>query len=129
MSKKNHKKRVLVVEQEAFLARIICRGLTHAGFKVKRIATGEAALENLNEHGTDFVIVATDMHPMNGEEFCRRLQSENPDRSFPVFVMSDSAQDMYPRWSHWFSNFRMIDKPISLRFIIEAMEKHQGQAA
>lgn len=129
MGAKLHKKKVYVVEQEAFLARIICRGLVQAGFKARHLATGEAALALLAEHSPDFLIVATAMQPMSGEEFCRRLQSEYPDRAFPVFVMTDSAQDMHARWSHWFSNFRMIDKPISLRFIIESMQKHQAKVA
>lgn len=120
---------VIVVEQESFLARIICRGLTRAGFEVRHFAVGEAALEAVSDSPPDALIVTTDMSPMNGEEFCRRLQSEHSDRAFPVYVMTDSAQDMYSRWSHWFANFRMVDKPISLRSIIESIEKHHGQAA
>ena len=129
MGEKQQSKRIFVIEQEAFLARIICRGLKRAGFDVKHIATGEAALVALAEDQPDYLIVATDMHPMSGEEFCRRLQSELPDRDFPVFVMSDFAQDLQTRWSHWFSNFRMMGKPVSLRFIIETIDKLQGQAA
>ncbi len=121
--------KIFVVEQEAFLARIICRGLKEAGFDVRHFAVGEDALEAIGENAPDFVIVSTEMHPMGGEEFCRRLQSEHSDRAFPVFVMTDSAQDMFTRWSHWFSNFRMIDKPISLRSIIEFIQKQYGQAA
>lgn len=129
MTDSNNKANIMVVEQESFLARIICRGLTRSGFTVRHFAVGETALEEIGKASPDFVIVSTDMSPMSGEEFCRRLQSEHPDRSFPVFVMTDSAQDMYTRWSHWFANFRMIDKPISLRAIVESIEKHQGQAA
>ncbi len=129
MTDSNNKANIMVVEQESFLARIICRGLTRSGFAVRHFAVGETALEEIGKASPDFVIVSTDMSPMSGEEFCRRLQSEHPDRSFPVFVMTDSAQDMYTRWSHWFANFRMIDKPISLRAIVESIEKHQGQAA
>ncbi len=129
MTDTSNKATIMVVEQESFLARIICRGLTRSGFTVRHFAVGETALEEIGKTSPDFVIVSTDMSPMSGEEFCRRLQSEHPDRSFPVFVMTDSAQDMYTRWSHWFANFRMVDKPISLRAIVESIEKHQGQAA
>ena len=118
-----------MIEQEAFLARIICRGLKRAGFAVRHIATGETALEEIAKDAPDVVIVSTELSPMSGEEFCRRLHGEYPGRAFPVFVMTDSAQDTYTRWSHWFSNFKMVDKPISLRSIIESIEKHQGQAA
>lgn len=121
--------KIVVIEQEAYLARIICRGLRRAGFGVRHFAVGEDALEEISKATPDFVIVSTEMYPMGGEEFCRRLQSEHPERAFPVFVMTDSAQDMYTRWSHWFSNFKMVDKPISLRTIIESIEKQQGQAA
>ncbi|MEM7083265.1 MAG: response regulator [Pseudomonadota bacterium] len=120
---------LFVIEQESFLARIICRGLKRAGFEVHHFALPERALEQIKEQAPDYVLVSTDLYPMSGEEFCRRLQTEHSDRVFPVLVMTDSAQDMYTRWSHWFANFRMVDKPISLRAIIEYIEKNQEQAA
>ncbi|MFK8029281.1 MAG: PleD family two-component system response regulator [Gammaproteobacteria bacterium] len=129
MTDSSNKVSIFVVEQENFLARIICRGLKRAGFSVRQFAAGEDALAGIKDSTPDFVLVSTDMFPMNGEEFCRRLQSEQPEREFPVFVMTDSAQDMYSKWSHWFSNFRMVDKPISLRGIVESIEKDQGQSA
>ncbi len=128
MAKSTNTPNIIVIEQEAFLARIICRGLKQAGFSVRHFAVGEEALQDITKSTPDCVIVSTEMFPMGGEEFCRRLQSEHPDRAFPVFVMTDSAQDMFTRWSHWFSNFRMIYKPISLRSIVESIEKLQGQA-
>lgn len=129
MTDTSNASRIVVIEQEAYLARIICRGLRKAGFAVRHFATGEEALEEIGNAAPDCVIVSTEMSPMGGEEFCRRLQSEQPEREFPVFVMTDSAHDTHARWSQWFSNFRMVDKPISLRSIIESIEKHQGQAA
>lgn len=129
MTESQHTSDIFIVEQESFLARIMCRGLTRAGFEVRHFSVAETALQEISDSPPDFLIVSTEMSPMSGEEFCRRLQSEHPDRVFPVFVMTDSAQDMYSRWSHWFSNFRMVDKPISLRGIIESIEKHREQAA
>lgn len=129
MEVEQHKAKVFVLEREAFLAHIICRGLTKAGYLARYLPTPERALDVLAEQQPDFLIVATDLRPMGGEEFCRRLQADLAERTFPVFVMSDVAQDIHARWSQWFSNFRIIDKPISLRFLIEAMQKHQGQAA
>lgn len=123
------KPQIILLEQEAYLARILMRGLKKQGFHVRHFATGEAVLEELSNGTPNFMIVAADMHPMSGEEFCRRLQSDHADRDFPVFVMTDSAQDMHTRWSHWFSNFRVIDKPISLRLILELIVKGVGQAA
>jgi len=128
-STKQQRPRITVLEQEAYLARILMRGLKKAGMQVRHFATGEAVLKDLADGKPDFMIVAADMSPTSGEEFCRQLQSEHPDRDFPVFVMTDSAQDLRTRWGHWFSNFRVIDKPISLRLILEYIGKNEGQTA
>lgn len=121
------KQSVFVVEQEAFLAHVICRALTKAGYLARYLPTPEIALDILAEQQPDFLIVATDLRPMGGEEFCRRIQNDIAERTFPVFVMSDVAHDIHARWSQWFSNFRIVEKPISLRFIVEEMQKHAGQ--
>lgn len=55
---------------------------------------GEVALNSLRERWVDLVLTDINMPRMNGEEFVRRLESDELLRTIPVIVVStDSSQN------------------------------------
>lgn len=68
------KARILIVDDEPQLGRVMRTGLTSHGFEVRVAADGEAGLDVLHDWRPDLVITDLAMPNMGGLEFCRRLR-------------------------------------------------------
>lgn len=110
------------------MVRVLRHGLEKAGYRVTVVSDGDSVLRSLREESPDVLIVDSGIRPMSGEELCRRIQSDLPDRRFLTCVLTDSAEDEYASYSQWFSNFRMLEKPISLRQLLGYLERHTADA-
>ena len=66
--------RVLLVEDEAKLARLVARGLTERGDLVTIAGTGAEALDAATPDGYDVVLLDIRLPDMEGFEVCRRLR-------------------------------------------------------
>jgi DNA-binding response OmpR family regulator len=85
--------RVLVVEDDALLARGLCRNLELEGFDAQSVGTGEEALDALAQAGADPEIVVLDiMLPgIDGLEVCRRLREAGND--VPILFLTARGSD------------------------------------
>src|SRR6267142_6205814 len=74
------KQRILVVDDEPQIGRVMRTGLSTHGFDVRVAGDGEAALDLFNDWHPALVITDLSMPNMGGLEFCRllRLISEVP---------------------------------------------------
>lgn len=111
------------------MTRLLRRGLEHAGYSVITMSDGRAALRHIRKSPPDILITDADIQPMSGEELCQRLQSEMPERQFLTCVMTSSADDEYHRWASWFANFRILEKPVSMRNLLAYIEQHLADRA
>jgi len=66
--------RVLMVEDEAKLARLVARGLTERGGLVTIVGTGAEALTVGAEPGYDVILLDVQLPDMSGFDVCRRLR-------------------------------------------------------
>lgn len=68
--------RILVVEDEERVARLLCDNLEAEGYRVAQAADGESALRAAREGGMDLVLLDVMLPKMDGFEVCRRLRAE-----------------------------------------------------
>ena len=78
--------RLLVVEDEARLARALQRGLTADGFTVDVVPDGDSGLTRAREGQYDAVLLDVMLPGLSGYEVVRRLRSEN--NWVPVMMVS-----------------------------------------
>ena len=71
--------RVLVVEDEVFLAEALQSGLRHAGMAVDIATDGLVALENVAVNDYDVVVLDRDLPGVPGDEVCRQVVASRPD--------------------------------------------------
>ncbi|WP_405645506.1 response regulator transcription factor [Streptomyces uncialis] len=65
--------RVLVVEDEQFMARVLAIGLRREAMAVDVVHDGSRALEQLTVHDYDAVVLDRDLPGVHGDEVCRRI--------------------------------------------------------
>jgi len=81
--------RVLVVDDDASLRRMLERGLTAEGFAVQAVADGGAALAAVERAAPDVVVLDVTLPGMDGLVVCRRLR----DKGFGLPILMLTARD------------------------------------
>src|SRR5688500_6999815 len=78
-------KRILVVDDEAQITRVLRRSLSAHHFEVRTAADGMSALELFTDLKPDLVITDLSMPDMDGIEVCRQIRKSS---SVPIIVLS-----------------------------------------
>ena len=84
------KSRVLVVDDEPQITRVLRTVLTSQGYQVRVAAEGEAALSNFTEWRPELVITDLYMPRMDGVELCRRIRAMS---TVPIIVLSVKGEE------------------------------------
>jgi len=70
--------RVLVVEDEEYLAEAIATGLRREAMAVDVVGDGAGALEQVATNDYDILVLDRDLPVIHGDEVCRRVVAEHP---------------------------------------------------
>lgn len=112
--------RVLVVDDEAAIRRVVTRFLTRRGYDVAEAADGAAALRLLRSAHFDVILSDVRMPGLGGEELLRRLRAQGTglERRL-VFVTGDV--DWTPAGADG-PEIPVLVKPVSLASLAQAVE-------
>ncbi|HEY0169814.1 MAG TPA: response regulator transcription factor [Pyrinomonadaceae bacterium] len=86
----NQQPRILVVDDEPQLARVLRTGLKTHGYDVRVAADGVSALETFGDWPPDLVVTDLAMPNMGGLELCRRLREIS---QLPIIVLSVRGEE------------------------------------
>src|SRR5580765_7369378 len=84
------KARVLVVDDEPQITRVLRTVLSSQGYQVRTAAEGEAALSSFTDFRPELVITDLYMPHMDGVELCRRIRAMS---SVPIIVLSVKGEE------------------------------------
>jgi two-component system, OmpR family, KDP operon response regulator KdpE len=84
------KQRILVVDDEPQLTRVLRRSLTTKGYDVRIAGDGEFALQTFHDWPPELVITDLAMPNMSGLELCRRLRAIS---DVPIIVLSVRGEE------------------------------------
>lgn len=82
--------RILIVDDEAQIVRVLSMACTAQGYRVKSAADGESALTVLKSWPAELVITDLSMPNMDGVELCRAIRKQS---SVPILVLSVRSQE------------------------------------
>ena len=82
--------RILVVDDERQITRVLSRGLTAKGYDVHVAADGEMALQTFLDWHPDLVVTDLSMPIVSGLEICRRLRAFS---EVPIIVLSVRGEE------------------------------------
>lgn len=86
----NVKPRILVVDDEPQLTRVLRTGLTSRGFDVRAAADGLAGFEVFSDWQPDLIITDLAMPNMDGLELCRRVRAIS---QIPIIILSAKGEE------------------------------------
>jgi two-component system KDP operon response regulator KdpE len=84
------KKRILIVDDEPQITRVLRRSLMTHGYDVHVAVDGEAALQTFGDWMPDLVVTDLSMPNMSGLELCRRLRTIS---QLPIIVLSVRGEE------------------------------------
>ena len=84
------KPRILVVDDEPQLTRVLLRSLTTKGYEVRIAGDGEFALQTFHDWPPSLVVTDLAMPNMGGLELCRRLRAIS---DVPIIVLSVRGEE------------------------------------
>jgi two-component system KDP operon response regulator KdpE len=82
--------RILIVDDEAQIIRVLSMACTAQGYRVKSAADGESALAVLKSWSAELIITDLSMPKMDGVELCRAIRKQS---SVPILVLSVRSQE------------------------------------
>jgi CheY-like chemotaxis protein len=113
--------RILIVDDEPHVLRVLKLSLEREGYVVEVCANGREALEIIQRESPDVLITDIYMPIMDGEELCRIIEQSMPQRDFLIFILTSRTEIEHREWSRDISNLQFLEKPVSIRELTEKL--------
>jgi two-component system, OmpR family, alkaline phosphatase synthesis response regulator PhoP len=106
-------RKILVVDDERHIVRLIQVNLERAGYQVVTAFDGKEALKKVEADKPDLVVMDVMMPYMDGFEALKSLQANPATREIPVVMLTAKAQDadIFRGWSSGVSAY--LTKPFN----------------
>ncbi len=116
-------KKILVVDDERHIVRLVQVNLDRAGYEVAVAYDGIEALKKVSEDKPDMVILDVMMPRMDGFEVLKKLQADEATKDIPVIMLTAKAQDadIFKGWSSGVSSY--LTKPFNPRELLTFVER------
>lgn len=94
------KKRILVVDDEKHIVRLVQLNLERAGYEVITAYDGLEALEKVRSERPDMIVLDVMMPRMDGFETLQRLRANPETSEIPVIMLTAKSQeqDIFKGW-------------------------------
>lgn len=93
-------KKILLIEDDVFIADIYNRTLTKSGFLVQVAADGLQGLHLLNSQPYDCLLLDLMIPGINGLELLKEWRTQNPTSTVPVIVLTNFGVDSYMKQAY-----------------------------
>lgn len=117
-------KRIFIADDEPHVLRVLKLSLEKEGYSVTTCANGAEAAELIMIEQPDILITDIQMPRMTGEELCRLIQQNIPERNFLIFVLTSRTEIEHREWTRGMDNLQFLEKPVSIRDLVEKLDQY-----
>ena len=110
------RQRVLVVDDEIYIADALSTSLRHVGFEARAVFDGRSALESVREWAPDLVLLDVMLPDMTGYDVCRELVMAGDDVAVIFLSARDEVSDRVRGFSVGADDY--VTKPFSLEEVV-----------
>ena len=86
--------RVLIVDDDPDIVRLVSYNLSLAGFEATAARTGREALESVHTNPPDLMILDLMLPDVDGMEVCRSLRADQSTRSLPIIMLTARGEEI-----------------------------------
>jgi two-component system phosphate regulon response regulator PhoB len=86
--------RVLIVDDDPDIQRLVSYNLSQAGFQVSTASSGRTALETVQKQPPDLIILDVMMPDIDGMEVCRTLRQRENSRRIPIIMLTARGEEV-----------------------------------
>lgn len=122
MTEESLRARVLVVDDEPDLVRILEFGLRAAGYQVEIAADGQEGLKKAREIRPDIILLDLMLPKLDGYKVCRLLKFDERYRHIPIIILSARTQEGDQALAKEMGANRFITKPYEFSEILSHIE-------
>ncbi len=87
------KEKILIVEDEKDIVKMLEYNLKKEGFRTTSASDGEEGLERAHTEHPDLILLDLMLPGMDGLEVCKSLKSENKTSGIPIIMLTAKAQE------------------------------------
>ena len=114
--------KILIVDDEAYIRRVVELKLKNKGYEVISAANGEEALEKFKLHNPEIVITDIKMPGMDGRTLCEQIKKTENKNPYLIIVVTCSVSDESMQWIEKMDNTLLLEKPFSPSRILETID-------
>jgi CheY-like chemotaxis protein len=119
-------KRILVVDDEAPIRRVLELKFKNGGYEVFLAENGEAALRIIESERPDAVVTDINMPRMNGRQLCETTNPLKRERPFLTIIMTARIIPDEEQWITAMQDTVFMEKPFSPSSILERIDRYFG---
>lgn len=121
-----NRKRVLVVDDEPDILKLISVNLELEGFKVLTAKNGLECLETVRQEPVDLIILDVMMPDVNGYQVCQYLKEDDKFKDIPVIILTAKVRKSDQFWSKKIGACLYLTKPFEPLYLVEKVREVLG---
>ncbi len=122
------KKRILVVDDEVAIVRMLKDRLESAGFEVLTAYDGVQAIEVARQERPDLIIMDVTMPRMDGLTAAKQLRSDPTTAHIPIVMLTARGQESDEHAGYAAGAVRYFTKPFSPRQLVQELRSLLGES-
>ncbi len=116
--------RILVVDDEPHVTRLVQQQLRREGYEVLTASHGLDALSKMESDGPfDAVITDYNMPKMDGRELCEAIRERYRGARIFIFLVTARLEQPLRSWAEGGPAIQFIEKPVSVRDLLARLAK------
>ena len=84
---------ILIADDEPNQLELMSFNLSNAGYSIIKASNGKEAMELIENHSPDLIILDWMMPKMSGIDVCRTLRSRSETKQIPIIILSARSED------------------------------------
>ena len=119
-------KKVLIVDDEAPIRRVLEFKLKNSGYRVLIAKNGSQGLELIKTQQPDAVITDIMMPEMDGKQLCEQSNGLKMERPFLTIVVTCRIAQDEQQWINQMQDTLFMGKPFSPARLVECIDQYLG---
>ena len=119
-------KKILVVDDEAHIRRVIELKLKNRGYWITTAKNGRDGLDIIQKYQPDVLITDINMPIMDGKTLCEKTDHLKRDRPFLTIILTARIVPEDKNWVRTMRDTLFLEKPFSPAKILKSIEQYFG---